>query len=88
MTKTTKKKPTVLPSDGACTCKMPRHINVRENATILAALRFWQYRNLPDNHPHKSTAWLAELEIIAREHGPSLDTEEIDMLCVRLNVGK
>lgn len=52
---------------------------------MLAALRLWQDRNLPDGlHPRR----LLDLEqVIATEHGPSLDAEEIDALCERLNAG-
>lgn len=52
----------------------------RELDTILAALRFWQARNVPRPSPSRRAAE----EIIAKEHGPALDDEEIDALCQRL----
>lgn len=57
--------------------------NPRELSTVLAALRLWQDRNQPGGlHPRR----LLDLEqVIATEHGPALDTEEIDELCERLN---
>lgn len=56
----------------------------REQDTVIAALRYWQDRNLPRRV--EDARKLLDLEqVIATEHGPALDTEEIDRLCDRLN---
>lgn len=60
-------------------------MNARELATVLAALRFWQVRNLPAGAV--SVGEFEAIEQIAADAGPSLDVEEIDALCERLNTG-
>lgn len=55
----------------------------RELDTVLAALRFWQARNLPRTLAGQRMM----MEHIAKQHGPALDAEEIDALCQRLNLG-
>lgn len=60
-------------------------MNERQLATILAALRLWQSRNLP-----RSGARDAEIEIIATngKQFPAMDAEEIDTLCDLMNAGR
>lgn len=63
-------------------CDNPPLISARELVAIVAALRLWQVRNLP---VWRVSAFdRAALEAIAHSEGPTLDTEEIDLLCRRL----
>lgn len=55
----------------------------RQLSTVLAALRLWQDRNLPSSADLSGR--IEACEATAREHGPSLDVEEIDALCLQLN---
>lgn len=48
----------------------------RDQATLIAALRFWEQRNLP---VHRKLS-ARHFEIVAEDAGPVLDQEEIDAL--------
>lgn len=55
-------------------------LNSRQLDTLLAALRRWGTRNIPSETQGLDDLHRAD-EQLAREHGPALDTEEIDTLC-------
>ena len=66
--------------------KHPPHLDRRELATILAALRFHQDDNL-NSGPHIADACIAD---IASDGGTlvPLSAQEIDALCRRLNASR
>jgi hypothetical protein len=66
------------------------HVDNRELATILAALRFWQENNGPENAAESlghEFECAVSVNIIATDCGElePLRREEIDALCERIN---
>lgn len=77
-----------------CLRPPPRDLLPAEHDTILAALRFWQMRELDPHNPVKllheahGEDLTQDCRNIAAEHGPALDADQVDDLCERLICGQ